>query len=344
MFSSVKTPSGVANWEKFCSIGMRMGNPPQGIMLNWMLQACSRYMLNSSKGPMLRQIFMYAKFTEEQLEMAIRLCRDESFQQQLPEDRRRMLIENLRNHDFSGLHFRNSPHEEFVCDERSQADFSKNHKSETEQRTRQLERSFNYAEETARRESHRADEAEKRALVAERRAQLAESQAQLLTEQLARIHQTLSQLGELFQPTRKPVVPPSSVGHVNDEPQECIRDTTFEGEVMTDPVVAADGFTYERASILRWFAMGKQFSPTTGALLNSQSLFPNHTVKILINEWNARRVGVAAVGGGGSATGGYVGGGGGGVAAVGGGTDDWWRNDVWRVQSSPDREFPGRTF
>lgn len=44
---------------------------------------------------------------------------------------------------------------------------------------------------------------------------------------------------------------------------------------LVDPVVAADGFTYERASIERWFSEGKRTSPHTGAVLPNQKLIPN---------------------------------------------------------------------
>ena len=38
-------------------------------------------------------------------------------------------------------------------------------------------------------------------------------------------------------------------------------------EIFTDPVVAADGHTYERSAILRWFQLGRSRSPVTNALL-----------------------------------------------------------------------------
>jgi hypothetical protein len=44
---------------------------------------------------------------------------------------------------------------------------------------------------------------------------------------------------------------------------------------LVDPVVAADGFTYERASIERWFSDGKRTSPHTGAVLPNKILIPN---------------------------------------------------------------------
>ncbi len=46
-------------------------------------------------------------------------------------------------------------------------------------------------------------------------------------------------------------------------------------EVMRDPVMAADGQTYEREEIEKWFAKGNKTSPLTGAELLSTVLMPN---------------------------------------------------------------------
>lgn len=35
-------------------------------------------------------------------------------------------------------------------------------------------------------------------------------------------------------------------------------------DIMQDPVLAADGFSYERAAIEDWFAKGHRTSPKTG--------------------------------------------------------------------------------
>jgi hypothetical protein len=44
---------------------------------------------------------------------------------------------------------------------------------------------------------------------------------------------------------------------------------------MRDPVVAADGHTYERAGAERWFATHGAVSMVTGALLPNAHLVPN---------------------------------------------------------------------
>ncbi len=43
--------------------------------------------------------------------------------------------------------------------------------------------------------------------------------------------------------------------------------------------MAADGFTYERATITDWLARGNRSSPMTGAALNSTALLPNLAVR-----------------------------------------------------------------
>jgi len=46
-------------------------------------------------------------------------------------------------------------------------------------------------------------------------------------------------------------------------------------EVMRDPVMAADGETYERTEIEKWLAKGNRMSPLTGAELPNPLLTPN---------------------------------------------------------------------
>ena len=61
-------------------------------------------------------------------------------------------------------------------------------------------------------------------------------------------------------------------------------------EIMRDPVMAADGHTYERAEITAWFANNRT-SPKTGAVLPHGSLIPNHAAKAMISDFldEARR-------------------------------------------------------
>ncbi len=51
---------------------------------------------------------------------------------------------------------------------------------------------------------------------------------------------------------------------------------------LTDPVVAADGYTYERSVIEAYFSSGKSTSPITGEEMADKSLVPNKTLKSLI--------------------------------------------------------------
>ncbi|EOD25208.1 hypothetical protein EMIHUDRAFT_206382, partial [Emiliania huxleyi CCMP1516] len=55
-------------------------------------------------------------------------------------------------------------------------------------------------------------------------------------------------------------------------------------EVMVDPVMAADGHSYERSAIERWLAT-KSTSPLTGEELEFTRLFPNHTLRRMIRQW-----------------------------------------------------------
>jgi len=53
-------------------------------------------------------------------------------------------------------------------------------------------------------------------------------------------------------------------------------------ELMTDPVVCADGHSYERAAIERWFALGRWTSPLTNDRLSHRTLIPNIALRSLI--------------------------------------------------------------
>jgi hypothetical protein len=64
-------------------------------------------------------------------------------------------------------------------------------------------------------------------------------------------------------------------------------------EVMTDPVVTADGHTYERAGITRWLfgpPSPHTTSPKTGGQLENKTLITNHALKQLIDELNAGKL------------------------------------------------------
>jgi hypothetical protein len=57
-------------------------------------------------------------------------------------------------------------------------------------------------------------------------------------------------------------------------------------EPMRDPVMAADGYTYDRQAIERWFQL-KSVSPITNMPLAITNLIPNLTLRSAIKEWQA---------------------------------------------------------
>lgn len=56
---------------------------------------------------------------------------------------------------------------------------------------------------------------------------------------------------------------------------------------MLDPVVAADGHSYEREAILQWFATSNK-SPMTGAQMPTTQVFPNYTLRKLSEEFQSK--------------------------------------------------------
>ncbi|XP_062100446.1 putative U-box domain-containing protein 50 [Humulus lupulus] len=60
-------------------------------------------------------------------------------------------------------------------------------------------------------------------------------------------------------------------------------------EVMKNPHVAVDGFSYELEAIEEWLRMGNDTSPMTNLRLKHTFLTPNHTLRTLIQDWHNKR-------------------------------------------------------
>ncbi|XP_051134514.1 U-box domain-containing protein 33-like [Andrographis paniculata] len=56
-------------------------------------------------------------------------------------------------------------------------------------------------------------------------------------------------------------------------------------EIMHDPMVAADGFTYEGEALRGWLENGHETSPMTNLKLSHLNLIPNHSLRLAIQEW-----------------------------------------------------------
>ena len=78
-----------------------------------------------------------------------------------------------------------------------------------------------------------------------------------------------------------------AIDPVREEPPEHLCDMTFSFKLMVDPVTAADGFTYERASIEEWFRE-HDTSPRTGALIEHKYVVPSHYIRQLIGDWKSQ--------------------------------------------------------
>src|SRR4051794_2619545 len=59
-------------------------------------------------------------------------------------------------------------------------------------------------------------------------------------------------------------------------------------EIMKDPVTCADGHSYERAEIEKWFTTHST-SPCTGLELQDKRLIPNHSLKKAISDFLASK-------------------------------------------------------
>ena len=57
-------------------------------------------------------------------------------------------------------------------------------------------------------------------------------------------------------------------------------------EIMDDPHIAADGFSYEYRAIKAWLSR-HNVSPVTKHKLKHSMLIPNHTLRSAIQEWKS---------------------------------------------------------
>lgn len=60
------------------------------------------------------------------------------------------------------------------------------------------------------------------------------------------------------------------------------------GTIMEDPVVAADGLSYERVMIESWLKDHKT-SPRTNAILPHTLVIPNIDLRTMINDWREKQ-------------------------------------------------------
>ncbi|KAJ1289019.1 hypothetical protein BS78_02G134200 [Paspalum vaginatum] len=60
-------------------------------------------------------------------------------------------------------------------------------------------------------------------------------------------------------------------------------------EIMRDPHIAADGFTYEGEAIKDWIQRGHSMSPTTYLNFAHLELIPNNALRFAIQEWQTRQ-------------------------------------------------------
>lgn len=69
----------------------------------------------------------------------------------------------------------------------------------------------------------------------------------------------------------------------DDVPVEMVCAITH--EIMSSPVIAEDGFTYEEASLKEWFDMGKNTSPMTNLVMTTLDYIPNVKLRERIEEY-----------------------------------------------------------
>ncbi|GLJ23560.1 hypothetical protein SUGI_0446310 [Cryptomeria japonica] len=59
-------------------------------------------------------------------------------------------------------------------------------------------------------------------------------------------------------------------------------------EIIQDPYIAADGFTYEKEAIQGWLDLGYATSPMTNQKPVHMNLIPNFSLRSAIRQWQER--------------------------------------------------------
>ncbi len=98
----------------------------------------------------------------------------------------------------------------------------------------------------------------------------------------------LPELGRLAGAAQRPVPQAAPQKHAlpRDAPPELFL-CPITQQAMRDPVVAADGYTYDRPAIEHWLSTGHTFSPMTGETLAHAGLTPNRGLQAAVQQWLA---------------------------------------------------------
>ncbi|KAK9813324.1 hypothetical protein WJX72_012535 [[Myrmecia] bisecta] len=96
--------------------------------------------------------------------------------------------------------------------------------------------------------------------------------------------EVLPELGRLAGLAQQPQAAPQKQRTTADSPPELFI-CPITQHLMKDPVVASDGYTYERAAIEHWLSTGHTFSPMTGSTFTHAGLTPNHGLQAAVQQW-----------------------------------------------------------
>ncbi|KAK4379260.1 hypothetical protein RND71_001122 [Anisodus tanguticus] len=109
------------------------------------------------------------------------------------------------------------------------------------------------------------------------------------------IFQLVNNSGKLASSPSEPPTPPLTINQHPflsfflsarlEVPMEFVFDLPVNEETMQDPVVAADGFTYEAEALRGWLDSGHETSPMTNLTLSHKNLVPNRALRSAVQEW-----------------------------------------------------------
>lgn len=94
-----------------------------------------------------------------------------------------------------------------------------------------------------------------------------------------------SEVGRVLEPMKASCRSLSTVRRVGNDQAPFYFICPIFQEIMQDPHIAADGFTYEAEAIKGWLDSGHDTSPMTNMRLENHTLVPNRALRSAIQEW-----------------------------------------------------------
>ena len=246
-------------WNEYLNEGLRSHFTRDKILANWMQYACENFKQARSGVLFFEELFRFARFDAEELQIAQKLCRSSQFVARL-EPRRRSRIRR-----------------EFGMYEQQQID-----EHEVRRHNREMRRHYRQQRRQQEKDAgqiHQMEDA----------GQLQVVELDVDIDSMSFDSQRITSQQQVYQPSRPQQPDPLSQQKLLEVEDEDFDDVPkhlvcpLSHSIMKDPVIASDGHTYEKKALEEWIAQ-KNTSPISRMVLLPQ-LYPNLQLRNQIHDW-----------------------------------------------------------